>query len=183
MMFFHNISKPPSRTVGDDGIPHFYDHEDDSAKMAKEILKRLRFENKTIEVVTTMIGFYKLKPEPTHKSVRKLLSKIGAKNFSYFYAVRVGDMMGQTLVFSPQRIRKINHIREIAMEIITTKECLRVSSLAISSKDILALGIAEGKQVGVILNRLLESVIDEVTFNERESLLSAAKDFLKKTLC
>ena len=54
------------------------------------------------------------------------------------------------------------------------KQCFTLNGLAVSGKDILALGVPEGKVVGEILNRLLDAVISESAQNEKETLLQLA---------
>jgi len=44
----------------------------------------------------------------------------------------------------------------------------------VNGDDIMALGVSEGKEVGVILNRLLEAVMDGRTENTREALINEA---------
>ncbi|OGV40432.1 MAG: hypothetical protein A2X48_15310 [Lentisphaerae bacterium GWF2_49_21] len=41
-ILLHDIGKPSTKSVGDDGIEHFYTHEHRSAEMAEQVLKRLK---------------------------------------------------------------------------------------------------------------------------------------------
>ena len=48
---------------------------------------------------------------------------------------------------------------------------MKVTDLAIDGKDVMRiLGIAPGREIGVILERLLERVLDDPSLNEREKL-------------
>ncbi len=45
-ILLHDVGKPAARTIGEDGIAHFYGHEAIGANMAETILKRLKFSKK-----------------------------------------------------------------------------------------------------------------------------------------
>ncbi len=45
-------------------------------------------------------------------------------------------------------------------------------------RDLLALGVPEGKHMGMVLDQLLDSVIEESIANEKEQLLEAARSFI-----
>ena len=45
-----------------------------------------------------------------------------------------------------------------------------------NGKDLIAIGITQGKQIGEILNILLEDVLEEPSHNTKEYLLELAKN-------
>ena len=51
----HDVGKPGCRTVGEDGIPHFYGHDDIGSRLAGEILKRLKMTTALTEHVTAAV--------------------------------------------------------------------------------------------------------------------------------
>ena len=54
-LLLHDIGKIKTRSVGDDGRIHFYDHEFAGSEMIVDILKRLKYDNKTIEIVQFLV--------------------------------------------------------------------------------------------------------------------------------
>lgn len=54
-LLLHDIGKIRTRTVGDDGRVHFYEHEFVGSDMVVDILKRLKYDNKTIDDVRFLI--------------------------------------------------------------------------------------------------------------------------------
>ncbi len=52
----HDIGKPATKTVEDDGRTRFFGHEDLGARLAEERLRALRFSNDEIDRVTGIIG-------------------------------------------------------------------------------------------------------------------------------
>ena len=51
------------------------------------------------------------------------------------------------------------------------KQCVSLKELAVSGSDLIAIGIKPGKEIGEILNRLLEMVIEDPELNQKEILL------------
>lgn len=54
-LLLHDIGKIRTRSVGDDGRVHFYEHEFVGSDMVVDILKRLKYDNKTIDDVKFLI--------------------------------------------------------------------------------------------------------------------------------
>ena len=54
-LLLHDIGKIRTRSVGDDGRVHFYDHEFVGSEMVVDILKRLKYDNKTIDIVQFLV--------------------------------------------------------------------------------------------------------------------------------
>ncbi|MDR2786473.1 MAG: hypothetical protein LBB83_11230 [Treponema sp.] len=46
--------------------------------------------------------------------------------------------------------------------------------MAVNGRDLLAAGVSPGRYVGIILNELLETVIEDPELNNREKLLEIA---------
>ena len=53
-MLFHDLGKPRCRTQGEDGYDHFYNHAAVSSELAEEVLRRLKFDNHTIDLVSRL---------------------------------------------------------------------------------------------------------------------------------
>ena len=54
-LLLHDIGKIKTRSVGDDGRVHFYEHEFAGSEMVVDILKRLKYDNKTIDIVKFLV--------------------------------------------------------------------------------------------------------------------------------
>jgi poly(A) polymerase len=55
-VLFHDIGKPRTRSVGEDGRVHFYGHEDIGATMTRDLMTRLKFPNSDIDKVFTLVA-------------------------------------------------------------------------------------------------------------------------------
>ena len=76
-LLLHDIGKIVTKTVGDDGRVHFYDHEFAGGTMVVDILKRLKYDNKTIDTVQFLV-----KNHMRTKNFGNDCSKIKAKSFN-----------------------------------------------------------------------------------------------------
>ena len=61
-------------------------------------------------------------------------------------------------------------------EIIKAQECFTIKNLDVDGKDLIALGIKPGKDIGIILNNLLNKVIENPNLNNKEILINMIKN-------
>ena len=76
-LLLHDIGKIKTRSVGDDGRVHFYEHEFVGSEMVVDILKRLKYDNKTIDTVQFLV-----KNHMRTKNFRNDCVKIKTKSFN-----------------------------------------------------------------------------------------------------
>lgn len=169
-MLFHDIGKPLCKTTDDKGIDHFYGHAEKSSGIAYDIMKRLKYDNNTIEKVCLLIKHHDTKIE-SDKTIKRLLNRLGKENMYNFLKVREADIKAQNLKYYNKRHEKILRIKNRLDEIIRENECFNLKDLAINGNDLIKLGYQQGKQIGEILNYLLEKVVDDSSLNNREDLI------------
>lgn len=181
-MFLHDIGKGYCKTVDKNGIGHFYGHTAISVKIAKEVLKRLRFDNKTIEDILKLIEYHDYRFEPNIKAVRKAVSIIGKELFPLYIKVQEADIKSQNPIYIEKKLSVLKQIYLYYKEIINKKQCISLKELQIGGKELINIGIKQGKTIGIILNQLLELVIEEPEKNDKQLLLNKAielKDQIK----
>ena len=81
--------------------------------------------------------------------------------------------------FCSERVKTIDDMAETAKDIIAEEQCFKVTDLAVSGNDMLALGL-KGAEIGQTLRALLEAVISEEADNDRESLIKYASKYIKE---
>lgn len=173
-MLLHDIGKPQCRTTDAAGRDHFYGHGPVGEKMAGLILRRLKFDNDTIDKVKKLIRYHDTRPEPVKKQVRKLLNLIGTELFPLYLTVRRADTMAQSTYKREEKLRRIDELEEIYKEILENGDCFLLKDLAVNGKDLIELGIEPGKEIGEILNVLLQLVIEDPQRNNSVYLLQYA---------
>lgn len=175
----HDVGKPKCKTTDETGVDHFYGHQELSAKMARTTLRRLKLDNDTIDQVCRLVKNhdYGLSGDgPGMKSFRRFVAQLGAEHFADFLEIRKGDMAGQSAYHLEQRRQVIAHMEAMYAEIIEQKQCLKLSELAIGGKDLIAIGVKPGPDMGRILKALLDRVLEEPELNTREQLLAIVKE-------
>ncbi len=175
----HDVGKPECKTTDETGVDHFYGHQELSAKMARTILRRLKLDNDTIDQVCRLVRNhdYGLSGDgPGMKSFRRFVAQLGAEHFADFLEIRKGDMACQSAYHLEQRRQVIAHMEAMYAEIIEQKQCLKLSELEISGKDLIAIGVKPGPDMGRILKALLDRVLEEPELNTREQLLAIVKE-------
>lgn len=174
-LLFHDIGKPACFQMGEDGHGHFHGHGDISAKMADEIMSRLRFDNETHERVVKLILHHDVRLEANLKTVRRWVMKIGREDFGRFLHVRRADILAQSNHLRQQRLDKCDLLEELYHEVLKEKPLMSVRDLAINGHDVMMLGYQEGPDVGKVLAELLENVLNGNVKNEKEALLNFIK--------
>lgn len=174
-VFFHDIGKPHCYQDGEDGIRHFKGHGKVSADMTNEIMKRLRFDNDTREKVVKLVYYHDATFEVGKKYVKRWLNKIGEEQFRRLLNVRRADIKAQADINQETRLQKIDNIEYILEEVLQDDECFSLKDLAVNGKDLITIGYKPGKEIGEVLNNLLDSVISGEYINEKEKLLEIAE--------
>lgn len=174
-MLFHDIAKPMMKTIDANGVAHFKMHDVEGVEMTKSILRRLKFDNDTLGKVTKLVQYhdYRIPAEP--KRVRKAMNKIGEDLFPYYLEVRTADTMAQSEYMREEKLQNIRDMEKCYQEILEKQECVSLKDLAISGSDLIADGMKPGKEIGYVLNSLLEKVIENPELNTRETLLELRK--------
>ena len=171
-LFLHDIGKPCCYTTDENG-GHFYGHGVYSRDLAEKVLDRLRFDNKTKHDVLELVLFHDAVIEPTPKTVRRWLNKIGELQFSRLVEIRLADILAHKEGTQQSRIERCVSLGIIAYEIVEQNQCFSLKDLEISGKDVMELlNIAEGKRVGFVLNKVLDAVIDGSLKNERVHIVN-----------
>ena len=169
----HDCGKPGCFTLDEKDIGHFYGHAELSAQMADNLLLQLKAPTALRERVVFLIQKHMTPLEPDKKILRRRLGQYGIEALQQLLALQKADCIG-TGTHSGSRFAKITTLIE---EILQEQACLTVKDLAINGNDLQNIGFAPGKQMGACLSFLLEQVQEEILPNEKDALLTAAKDF------
>ena len=146
-----------------------------SCKLAEERLRVLRYDNDTIKKVTTLILYHDLQISGTKESVRKWMGKIGIELLEALIKVKEADCKAQNPEFYDARHKKLLELKELTEEILKNNECFTIKDLAIDGEVLIGLGYKQGREIGQILRRLLNAVIEDNDLNTREKLLELIK--------
>lgn len=177
-MLLHDIGKPRVISADENGRNHFYGHAAISAQMSEEILRRWKFDNETIRMVTKLVLYHDdgFATEPTLKNVRNMIAKIGQDAFPALFAVRRADILAQSDYQREEKLERNRLQEELYRQICEEKQCVSVKMLAVNGKDLQAAGVVPGPRMGELLQKLLDHVLENPAHNTREQLLAIVKD-------
>ena len=175
-MLFHDMGKPVMKTTDENGRDHFKGHAIASEQIAKTVMKRLKFDNDKIRKVTKLVAYHDYRMEPTGANVRRAMHEIGVELFPYYLAVRLADTKAQSSYERRGKLENIIQIRELYRNALRNKECVTLKDLAVTGTDLINLGIAPGKELGTLLNELLDMVIEDPAWNQKGKLCDYVKE-------
>jgi len=174
-MLLHDIAKPETIQTGEDGVDHFYGHPDKGEEMARQILRRLRFDNDTIGKVCKLVKYHDQKLSLKPEKLRKSIVKIGSELFPLLLEVKEADMLAQSDYKRNEKEQELADIRKVYNKILEAGDCLVLKDLAFSGKDLIAQGMRPGKELGETLQKLFEYVLENPEKNNKEDLLEFIK--------
>lgn len=179
-MLLHDVEKPGTISVGKDGQNHFYGHQDKGSVTAKNILRRLKFDNDTIDAVTHLIRWHDYRFVLTPAGMRKAASKIGREAMELLFEVNRADTSAKNPKYTIEKFERLEAARELYQAIVDREECVSLKEMKINGKDLIRLGLKPGREIGEILHRLLSMVLEEPEKNDTDTLLAIARTMIEE---
>ena len=175
-MLLHDIAKPLCKKTDDEGIDHFHGHQIKSSEMAVEILRRLKYDNDTIDKTKRFVKHHDERLEAGTKTMRRAMNRIGADAFPDIFKVWIADVSAQSDFQREDKFKRIERNKLDYEEIIAKKECVSLKDLAVTGRDLIDAGMQAGPKLGEVLDEMLKDVIEEPEHNNKEYLL---KEYVK----
>lgn len=173
-MLLHDVEKPNTITLGKDDQHHFYGHQEKGAFSAKNILRRLKFDNDTLDAVVHLVRWHDLRFVLTPAGMRKAASKVGKEYMELLFEVNRADTSAKNPEYTKEKFEKLETAKKLYQEILEKEECVSLKELNINGKDLIAAGFKPGRELGELLNQLLVAVLDDPSMNRKELLLEMA---------
>ncbi len=169
-MLLHDIGKPDKRTVDENGRDHFRGHALHGSVLVKDVLKRLKFDNETIDKVTRLVRYHDHRPEPNDASVRKMICMIGKDLFPEYLTVQWADTVAKSTYKQDIKFDRIRAVNEVYLRILGRGDPLSIRELAINGNDLKEIG-AKGEEIGELLRASLETVLEDPARNTHDFLM------------
>lgn len=184
VMLLHDAAKPSCMTVDENGCGHFYGHPAAGARLAKQVFRRLKFDNETMDMAVRLIQWHDYRFDPgcreKKKAVRRAASKVGRDIMELLFIVQRADTLAQNPATYAAKLAAIEEAEELYREIVRDGECLSVKDLAVNGSDLMAAGMQAGPKLGAALKELLEYVLEQPEKNTKEALLEYVKQNYKE---
>ena len=192
---FHDIGKPAAKrlvreTVLDgekkDGSTKeietvtFYNHEALGEKITRSLMIRLKFSNEMINNVCHLVKEHMFHYEAnwSDAAVRRFIMRVQPECMEDLYDLRLADMYGMynekvDLRYSAS-IELLLELKERVQKELDKNSAISLKSLAVNGRDLMEAGIPAGKELGRILNELLNCVVEDPEMNDKPKLLEVA---------
>lgn len=174
-MLLHDLGKPSCFTVDEQGVGHFYGHPKVSRELAADILRRLKFDNCRRDLILSLVENHDRVFPRTEKGIRRALRLLGEERLRLLLEVKRADNLAQAPAYQAENQREIRRAETIMEDILQEDRCFSLRQLALSGRDLTAMGIT-GPAVGRTLNALLDKVVEEEVPNEPAVLLRMAAE-------
>jgi len=167
---FHDLGKKKMKRVVD-GRTVFYRHEEESARLAERVMERLKYSNDMIARVAHLVRnhMFFMTDDWSDSAVRRFIARIGPDNIEDILALRLADGRSRNdgMIFE-----EVGSVRARVQSILAESSAFRREDLAVSGRDVMeTMGIGPGEKVGLILESLVQEVLDNPEYNNREKLI------------
>ncbi len=169
-MLLHDLGKVPTHKLNEKGDSTFKNHATVGGEMAKEILTRLKFDKKTINRVSFLVGCHDFEPPETKIELKKHLKAKTPEDIKTLLVIKKSDRGALSESYrdiSKGTAQTLKWLQEIERN----NECCTISSLAVNGKDLEKKGF-KGEEIGKALNNLLDAVIENKVQNTKTDLLT-----------
>ena len=147
-------------------------------KIADKILHRLRLPSDFINKTLLLIEYHDVRFNGSKKLMKKVMNVLGTDLTKQLLEVEHADISAQSEYQREEKLGYLETAKTHLNEIIKDNECFKLSQLDIHGKDVLNLGVKEGRDVGNILDYLLMLVVDANVPNKKSILISKAKEYI-----
>jgi putative nucleotidyltransferase with HDIG domain len=173
---FHDIGKPSTAAQDPDGNRTFYLHEQRSAEMTETLMRRLRYPNMLTRQVVHLVREHMFYYEDTwgDAAVRRFIIRVGEAALNDLFMLRLCDTYA--ISRNDPSPASLMPLRRRIETVLAKTVALSLKNLAVNGNDLIAAGVEPGKRLGIILDNLLQTVIDDPALNTRENLLTIARN-------
>jgi tRNA nucleotidyltransferase/poly(A) polymerase len=195
-LLLHDVGKPPTRTIGEDGEAHFFGHESVSADMAVDILRRLRASSHLRDAVRGLILHHREHPseswsDAAYRRLLKRLSEAGVTPEAW-QAFRLADQYGKgwrAFDRAPNGKTGSEWWQDVEEEwrtILARLDAVRASAtttkkLVLDGHALMAMTERKaGPWLAKLQHHLLEAVLEDPANNDAEILGRLAKEWLER---
>ena len=180
----HDVAKPYCHSKDENGIDHFYSHEEESARVAHSICDRLKISNNDRGQITFLIeNHMKLHLTATDKNIRKLVNACNKLDSYTIYRLKrmlIADYKGMKEQFWPECETMIERVKE-AMKFVSENSSNGTVEIPLNGIDLLDMGIPQGKQIGEAKKMLSEAVLNgNLTPTDKKEAVHLVERWLSK---
>ncbi len=178
----HDVSKPDVVFIDKkNGRTHFKGHAAAGSEKAREIMRRLKMDNKTIKTACKLIEHHDDRPTDeamTPEVVRRSVNLIGKDIYPQYLELVNADYMGKSDYGKEKGYDGYLYCKEQFEEIMENNIATNIAEMNFSGKDLIDMGCPRGSKIGDILDALLEVILTDPQKNTYETLKEEAQKMI-----
>jgi poly(A) polymerase/tRNA nucleotidyltransferase (CCA-adding enzyme) len=172
----HDVGKPPTRVIREKGGENratFYRHEEHSSRIARSFFQRHKFPNRFTDEVCHLIEqhMFDYQLDWSDSAVRRFIKRVGKEWIDEVFELRKADAAGAGKPKTEKSVKAKDLKRRIQKEI-ENESATTIKELAVNGNDLKDAGIEPGPEMGKLLKKMLNVVLDDPGMNTREKLLA-----------
>ena len=138
----------------------------------------MRFDNNTIKSVVQLVKNHDLVLNPTPTFARRIINRFGRETVLELLEVMSADKRAQSDNSDRnQTLESIEYLKHLINQFAKEASIISIRSLAVNGNDVMAIGYPQGPEVGQILNKLLNHVLEYPDENKKDILLALASNW------
>jgi tRNA nucleotidyltransferase (CCA-adding enzyme) len=175
---FHDIAKPICFTLDENNIGHFYGHNNKGENLSRKIFRRLRIDNATSDMACTLVKEHmNVLVNASDVALKRMITRVGKDLVYSLFNLQRADILSSAPPFL--YLEHVDKMESRITEILNSKAPLASKDLVINGNDLMnELNLKPGKELGNLLNYLLEKVLKDPNLNTKENLFNLAKDYM-----
>ena len=170
----HDIGKTVTKSIGDDGVVHFYNHEIESDIISRRFMTDLKFSNVDIDFVcTSVVNHMRISSTITDKKIRQIRSELGNEHFAFLLDLCEADRLS-CVDKNASYIERARTLSE--KEVVVTK-----SNLPLSGSDLMSMfNLKPGKIIGELI-KIETDILCEVPNISKDNLIVELTKYIYET--
>lgn len=170
----HDWGKPLTKGTNPDGSDSFRNHAKESVRLAEDFMERYKFSNNDKDKILRLIKHHDREIIPEKKYVKRAVNAVGEDIFLDLLNLKRADAKSQNFALTEPRLAIYDELEFLYNTCKDNNEVFSLKNLAVNGNDVVAFGY-RGKEIGEVLNSLLNYVIDHPEENKKEILLKKLK--------
>ena len=172
----HDIGKPDVFKIDEQGIGHMKLHNIESRKISEVFLDKYKFSNEEKKDILDLVYLHDVFPK-TKPKIRRYLSEYSVEFMERLAILQKADILSHSAK-GRERMVLLEDRQKLIEEIIRDNDCFKMKDLKIGGRDLMDLGVEEGRRVGEILKDVFDKVLEGELPNDRDELILYVKSIL-----
>lgn len=167
----HDLGKPESFTMDEDGTGHMKGHTEAGKRIAQRVLGELKCSKDFTADVTDLVLLHDTFLKPDRYTVHRFMSEHTLPFLRKLAVLQRADILAHSPV-GQNRLERLDALESIAKELVREGAVFSIKDLAIGGEDLIGAGLAEGPKIGEMLSDVFDAYMHGNVANERDALMT-----------